>query len=112
MSAAILDAFRSFRDARLLRKPVEVDEYALRKQRERGEQADRLLADPLFVEAFDTVERVYMDSWRASGHDEIEKRERAWTAVQLLADLRAAITKVVRDGAVAEDSLTRFRARQ
>ena len=111
MMTAAAQAIIEFKNKKLLRKPADVDEYALARQRERGEQAKRLLEDPLFIEAFDTVEKAYMDGWGASQLDQFELRERAWTAVQLLKDLRAAISRVALDGTVAEEALTRLRSR-
>jgi len=111
MNERILQAFEAFKASRLLRKPAEVDEGALRRARERGHQAKAILNDPIFVEAFELVEKVYMDGWRNSSLDEKDKRERAWTAVALLSDLRAAISTAARDGTIAEESLMKLAGR-
>ena len=94
-----------------LRKPVEHDEGKLAAQAERGRHAKALLEDELLVEAFEKVDAFYMDAFRNSGAEEIETRERAWTALSLLKDVRAAIEGVARDGRVAATTLERLRAR-
>lgn len=111
MMNAATQALIDFKNRKLLRKPAEIDEHLLRKQRDRGEQASRMLNDPIFVEAFEAVEKAYLDGWRSSSMDNVELRERAWTSIQLLSDLKAAISRVAFDGAVAEETLTRFRSR-
>lgn len=87
--------------AHMLRKPTEPDEHALAVARSRGEHAKQLLADELLTEAFERVERVYMDAWKTSDALDIDRRERAWTAVGLLADVRNALITMVRDGDAA-----------
>lgn len=92
----------------LLRKPVELDEWKLSAQRARGEAADRLLKDEFLTEAFEAVETVYMDAWRGSAALDIDTRERAWTSVQLLGDLRNQLLHVVRTGEIAGKQLLRI----
>jgi hypothetical protein len=89
----------------LLRKPVEVDEVKLEKLRERGAHAEELLKNPLLLEWFETVEAAYMQAWRTSGMKDLEKRERSWTAVLLLADLRNLLGTWVRDGEGAAERI-------
>lgn len=86
---------------KLLRKPAEPDEHALAVARHRGEQAEQLLKHELLAEAFTKVEAVYMDAWRNSDSLDIDRRERAWVAVGLLADLKNALVAVVREGEAA-----------
>lgn len=89
-----------------LRKEKKPDEQALRKQRERGEAAQRLMKDELLAEAFAEVERVYLTAWRNSGALDIEMRERAHIAVNLLDDVKNHLFSVVRDGIAAANRLT------
>jgi hypothetical protein len=90
---------------RLLRRPVEVDEIALEKARERGAEAQRLIEHPLVIEAFERVEAAYMRAWRTSAMEEVEKRERAHDAVLLLTDLKGFLHAVMRDGEGAAELL-------
>lgn len=94
-----------------LRKPVEHDELKLAAQSERGSRAKMLLEDELLQEAFEKVDAFYMDAFRNSGAEEIETRERAWTALSLLKDVRSAIEGVARDGRVAQRELAKLRDR-
>lgn len=87
--------------AKLLRKPVEIDEGRLAQQRARGEAADQLLKHELLAEAFQRIESVYLDAWRNSTTFDTELRERTWMAVQLLGDVKQFLINTVRTGEVA-----------
>ena len=88
-----------------MRKPKEVNELVLAKQRERGDRARALINDELLSEAFVRVERVYMDAWRGSGCLDVELRERAHVAVNLLSDLKRQIVAFVAEGDAAVKKL-------
>ncbi len=94
-----------------LRKPVEHDELKLAAQAERGARAKALLEDELLVEAFEKVDAFYMAAFRNSGAEEIDTRERAWTALSLLKDVRSALEGVARDGRVAQQTIAKLRDR-
>lgn len=89
------------------RKPVALDELALRKLRERAAHAETLLRDETLAEAFVKVEDVYVRAWRASGALEIDVRERAHLAVLLLGDLKAQLLQFVAEGDAATAALTK-----
>lgn len=109
--SAFDSAFRTLRDSKLLRKPAPIDEGALRLARERGARAEALVGDDLLVEAFKTVESVYMRGWKDSASDDVNAREQAWLAISVLRDLQGALGAIIRDGAVAAEALVRSRAR-
>lgn len=88
-----------------LRKEKELDEQALRIKRERGERAKRLMNDELLVEAFEGVESYYMGAWRGSAGHDVDMRERAHIAVNLLDDLKRHLTRVVVEGVAAANML-------
>jgi hypothetical protein len=108
---ALEDAYERIRKSKLLRKEPEVDEGKLQEQRERGHRAERLLADDMLIEAWDAVENYYLTAWRGSDAHDIELRERAWTALQILTDVKGALARVARDGAVASEALVRINHR-
>lgn len=91
----------------LLRKPVKVDDLALRKLRERGAHAEALVRDETLSEAFVEVEAAYMGAWRSSDPFDVEARERAHLAVTLLAHLKGQLINFVREGEVAKAKIQR-----
>jgi hypothetical protein len=93
------------RMASSLRKPVTVDEHALRLRAERGARAENLLRDDTFSEALAEIEAFYLDAWRRSTLEAVDLRERAHIAVSLIDDLKNAIVSRVRDGEVARETL-------
>ena len=64
----------------------------------REEQANRLLKDPLFNEAFEVLKKDLMDRWEASGSLELEARESIWLAMRLLDKLHGHINSIVETG--------------
>ena len=64
----------------------------------REEQANRLLKDPLFNEAFEVLKKDLMDRWEASGSTELEARESIWLAMRLLDRLYGHINSIVETG--------------
>lgn len=68
---------------------------------ERGEQAKRLLENPLLNEALDKIEASLIDSWRSSGEKDHERREDAWRSYQLLGRLRGELQYLVATGKAA-----------
>ena len=68
----------------------------------REEHARRLLTDPLFNEAFETLEKNLLDSWKSSGVSELEAREQIWLSLRLLERIRLHITSIVETGDMAK----------
>jgi hypothetical protein len=68
----------------------------------RGEQARRLLEDPLLNEAFDTVETSLRDGWAATQPDQVAERERLWLMLKLLGRLKGHLSEVIETGRLVE----------
>ena len=68
----------------------------------REEHARRILNDKLFVEAFETLEKNILDSWKSSGVSELEAREQIWLSLRLLERIRLHITSIVETGDMAK----------
>ena len=68
----------------------------------REEHAKRLLTDPLFVEAFEVLEKNLQHSWSASGVSETEAREQIWLSLRLLERIRLHLTSIVETGDMAK----------
>lgn len=68
----------------------------------REEHARRLLNDKLFNEAFETLEKNLLDSWKSSGVSELEAREQIWLSLRLLERIRLHLTSIVETGDMAK----------
>jgi hypothetical protein len=71
----------------------------------RGEQARRLLEDPLLQEAFDTVGGTLRDAWVATTEDATPERERLWLMLKLLDRIRSHLAQVLETGKLADAQL-------
>ena len=67
-----------------------------------ADHAKRLLTDPLFVEAFEVLEKNLQNSWSASGVSETETREQIWLSLRLLERIRLHLTSIVETGDMAK----------
>jgi len=68
----------------------------------REEHAKRLLTDPLFVEAFELLEKNLLNSWSVSGVNEIDTREQIWLSLRLLERIRLHLTSIIETGDMAK----------
>lgn len=71
----------------------------------RGEEAARLLANPLYVESFDAVEQELMEQWKNSPARDEAGREKLWLSLKLLHRTRAQLEQVMQTGHVARETL-------
>ena len=71
----------------------------------RAARASRLIADELLKEAFETLERDYLEAWRGTGARDTDARERLWQAIQVVGKVRAHLDRVVADGKLAQAEL-------
>jgi hypothetical protein len=92
-------AMRKF--MRRYRKPVEVDEFKLRKAMERAARAKQLLENEELKAAFEVVESVYMGVWRNTDAMDQERRERCYNIVTALNDVRKYLIAAVENGDAA-----------
>jgi hypothetical protein len=77
----------------------------LEQESRRGEQARRLLEDPLLQEAFATVENALREAWIATQDDATAERERLWLMVKLMSRVRIHLVDVLQTGRLADDQL-------
>lgn len=68
----------------------------------RGNQAKRLLADPVLALAFETVERELTATWRRSALGAADEREAAYRQVWALEALKAKLTAFLGDAKMIE----------
>ena len=64
----------------------------------REENSKRLLADPLFQEAYNELRKDLMSRWEVSGSSEVESRESIWLAMRLLDKLHGHIKSIMETG--------------
>ena len=68
----------------------------------REEKANRILTDPLYQEAFDTLKEDLMNRWTHSGSTDLEAREAIWLAIRLLDKIDGHIKSIVETGHMAK----------
>ena len=70
--------------------------------RQREEQAKRLLKDPMYIEAFDILGESIFNTWAQTSMSDVESREQCWLSLRLLERLRLHLTSIVDTGEMAE----------
>ena len=68
----------------------------------REEHAHRILTDPLYQEAFDTLKEDLMNRWEHSGSTELEARESIWLAMRLLDRIHGHFKSILETGKMAK----------
>lgn len=71
----------------------------------RGEQAARLLNEPLMVEAFATIRQELNDQWQNSPARDVEGREKLWLSQKLLSRVEGHLRNVLETGQIAQATL-------
>ena len=71
-------------------------------QEQKQEQAKRLLSDPLYNEAFDSLGESIFNTWANTSVNDVESREQCWLSLRLLERLRLHLTSIVETGEMAE----------
>ena len=69
---------------------------------QREQQANRLLNDPLYNEAFDLLAENIHNTWISTSIDEVEAREQAWLSLRLLERIRLHLTSIIETGKMAK----------
>ena len=69
---------------------------------DRARRAQSLLNDPLIKEAFETLEKDLLATWKQSGTGDKETRESLWLAMRLLDRLRIHLQSILETGQMAE----------
>jgi|TARA_B100000749_G_scaffold64420_1_gene47771 hypothetical protein len=69
---------------------------------QREQRAKILLDDPLFVEAFEILEKELLLSWSRTNSNDVAQRESCWLATRLLERVKAHITSIVETGHMAK----------
>lgn len=73
----------------------------------RGKEAQRVLAEPVLVSAFEFLEAAYVAEFTQSEVRDKERRETAFMSLTALGDLKRQLTAFVTDGQISEQKLKR-----
>lgn len=71
----------------------------------RGDEARRILQEPLLVEAFDEIEKELTQAWMQSPARDAEGREKTWLMVKLLHRVHGHLESVMANGQMAKATL-------
>lgn len=82
-----------------------MDDQAAMKAGARGDRAEQLLNDELYVECFDTVEASLKSRWEKTSYKDEGERENIWRMLKALGMVRTQLQSVAQTGQVARQSL-------
>lgn len=77
----------------------------------RASQARDLLSNELLSEAFDELEKAYVNFWRTTKVDDDKGREKLFIAVNVVGKVKAHLQNVLSDGSIAKRELDELIAR-
>lgn len=80
---------------------------SLTKDVERGQQAESVLQNPIYCEAYSLIEQGILKTWRESG--DATQREELHKVLKLLDKVRSLMESTMRSGKVASKELERKR---
>jgi hypothetical protein len=80
------------------------DEFKEIQHIDRGVKAEKLLKDPLLIEAFEAVHTALQKAWSESPVRDMEGREKLFLMIKAAKDVRGYLEQAVRDGKVAVHS--------
>jgi hypothetical protein len=80
-------------------------------QIERGRQAKALLDNPLLAESVEKLKQKYIDAWRQTTSDDVQGRERLYTAYGMVDQIFAHLRVVLGDGQIATQALEKLKRR-
>lgn len=86
-----------------------MNEGKLREQRERAAQAERILNEPLILEAFDYLDTEFMRAWKQSSVEDTQARERIYNLCQALEAVKGHLKSVIETGKMAKAQLDQLK---
>lgn len=78
------------------------DESPIDADLRKGRAAERLLADPVLIEAFDGLRAGYLEAWENTAARDTDARERLWQAYQIVGKVRTHLSHVAAGGKMAQ----------
>ncbi len=83
---------------------------SLELERERGASAERLMNEPLLMDAFAAVEQAILSEWRTCPNP--ERRDRLWVEQLLLNQVKGHLQTVMQTGKLAVHQLGEIKERR
>lgn len=85
-----------------------MQEGSAREDLEKGNKADILLKNAVFIEVFENLEKQFLDAWKSSPLKDNEERERIYYLYQSLHALKSGIENISANGRIAKAQLDRL----
>ena len=85
-----------------------MQEGSAREDLEKGNKADILLKNAVFIEVFENLEKQFLDAWKSSPLKDNEERERIYYLYQSLQARKSGIENVSANGRIAKAQLDRL----
>jgi len=82
-----------------------MNELKNRQDVERASRVEALLQNPLINEAFEELEKGFVDAWKGSAIADSQNREHIYQLLQALEALKGHFEKVLQDGKLAKERL-------
>lgn len=89
-----------------------MDEDKLGRATSRALAAENLLNSDMLKEAFDELERAYIEKWRTSIVDDVTGREKLFLAINVIGKVKQHLQAVVNDGKMAQAQLAELAANE
>lgn len=82
------------------------EEFELQQKMQMKERAERLLSDPMIEGFFRDMEQSFFDTWKNSGINNTEEREKLFVFNQILKSFKQHFENYIETGIIAEHNLT------
>jgi len=84
------------------------DEFTLRRSADKARRARELLENDILKEAFEILEKAYIETWRGTHVDAEHAREKLFLAVNIIGKVRHHLELVIANGSIAEADLKKI----
>lgn len=81
------------------------------RQVDRGIQAKAILENPLVTESVEKLKQTYIEAWRRTAPEDVQGRERLYTAYGMVDQIFAHLRVVQGDGQVAAAAIDKLKRR-
>lgn len=85
-----------------------MQEGRARDEFDKGNKADILLKNEVFLEVFENLQTQFLDAWKNSSLKDAEERERIYYLYQSLMALKLAIENISANGRLAKSQLDKI----
>ena len=86
-----------------------MNEDKARYRQDRAAKAEALLRNELFIEAFEHLDEQFIEAWKTSGVEDVERRETIFHLSQALLAVKGYFQTVADDGKLAKAQLDELR---